>query len=335
MKRKILLAYDGSVYSDHAIADLKNIGFEKDDVEIEVISAADIFVFPSGGIPKRLINTTAVSVAVQRTESEATNALEAAKAIAYHATKRISHEFPRWKVRTFVSNDPPTWAILDRIDEKRPDLVILGSHGRTGVQRFLLGSVSQRILSEANCSVRIVKDVKKASKKQKVLVCVDNSIFSQHAIEEVATRSWPLGTEIEFLSVIEHPFLSTLIESGFTLERLVSAAQEEVEEECKKISQRCTPLFSKGTKIKIEARRGNPKHTIIDEANSWGATVLFLGAKGRTQLDTSHIGSVASTISAHSPCTIEVVRSGFPKTTAGKSSSSASRIRSSSKSKTR
>ena len=47
--------------------------------------------------------------------------------------------------------------ILDAAAESRADLIVLGSHGRKGVQRFLLGSVAENVAGHAQCSVEIVR----------------------------------------------------------------------------------------------------------------------------------------------------------------------------------
>ncbi|MCV4785306.1 universal stress protein, partial [Escherichia coli] len=53
--------------------------------------------------------------------------------------------------------DSPAWGIIKRADEWQPDLIVVGSHGRTAIERFVLGSVSQKVLYEARCSVRIAR----------------------------------------------------------------------------------------------------------------------------------------------------------------------------------
>jgi nucleotide-binding universal stress UspA family protein len=61
------------------------------------------------------------------------------------------------KVETEVSNGDPRSVIVDQAEEWSADLVVVGSHGYTGLKRFLLGSVAQSVVSHAPCSVEVIR----------------------------------------------------------------------------------------------------------------------------------------------------------------------------------
>lgn len=60
-------------------------------------------------------------------------------------------------VETEVSNGDPRSIIVDQAEEWSADLVVVGSHGYTGLKRLLLGSVAQSVVSHAPCSVEVVR----------------------------------------------------------------------------------------------------------------------------------------------------------------------------------
>jgi nucleotide-binding universal stress UspA family protein len=62
-----------------------------------------------------------------------------------------------FRVSTIVREGDPRHAILDAASDWRPDVIVLGSHGRRGLNRFLLGSVSESVARHAPCSVQIVR----------------------------------------------------------------------------------------------------------------------------------------------------------------------------------
>jgi nucleotide-binding universal stress UspA family protein len=58
---------------------------------------------------------------------------------------------------TTVREGDPRSAIVDEADDWGADLIVVGSHGRTGLTRWLLGSVAQAIVGHASCSVAVVR----------------------------------------------------------------------------------------------------------------------------------------------------------------------------------
>jgi nucleotide-binding universal stress UspA family protein len=64
------------------------------------------------------------------------------------------------KVETAVRDGHPRTVIVDEAKKWRADLIVMGSHGRTGLSRLLLGSVAQYVVSHAPCSVEVVRNRK-------------------------------------------------------------------------------------------------------------------------------------------------------------------------------
>jgi nucleotide-binding universal stress UspA family protein len=63
----------------------------------------------------------------------------------------------KFKVSTELVEGDPKSQIIDIAHEWRADMIVLGSHGRTGINRFLMGSVSQGVVRHAHCSVEIIR----------------------------------------------------------------------------------------------------------------------------------------------------------------------------------
>jgi nucleotide-binding universal stress UspA family protein len=60
-------------------------------------------------------------------------------------------------VETAVREGDPRTAVVDEADEWQADLIVVGSHGRTGLERLVLGSVAQAVVAHAHCSVEVVR----------------------------------------------------------------------------------------------------------------------------------------------------------------------------------
>ncbi len=61
-------------------------------------------------------------------------------------------------LKTLIKQGSPADEILKAAERMKSDMIVVGSHGRHGAQKFLLGSVSSKVIDHADCSVLIVKD---------------------------------------------------------------------------------------------------------------------------------------------------------------------------------
>jgi nucleotide-binding universal stress UspA family protein len=60
-------------------------------------------------------------------------------------------------VKAFVLSGKPADAIIETAKDKNADLIVVGSHGRTGLEKLLMGSVAERVIVLASCAVLVVK----------------------------------------------------------------------------------------------------------------------------------------------------------------------------------
>jgi nucleotide-binding universal stress UspA family protein len=80
---------------------------------------------------------------------------EEARTLVEHTASRL--QAAGFQATAVVAEGEARTAILDQAEKWRPDLILLGSHGRRGLDRFLLGSVSEGIARHARCSVQIAR----------------------------------------------------------------------------------------------------------------------------------------------------------------------------------
>jgi len=110
-----------------------------------------------------------------------------------------------------IKGDPKI-AILDEAERWGADLIVVGTHGYTSMQRLWLGSVSRAVVSHAKCSVEIARRRKAQGsdgKAMRILLAVDGSVFCDAAVEEIANHPWPPRSEAHVISVIRLPFTPT------------------------------------------------------------------------------------------------------------------------------
>jgi nucleotide-binding universal stress UspA family protein len=135
----------------------------------------------------------------------------------------------------------------------------------------------------------------------KILIGVDDSSFSQIAVEEIARRLWAPGTEVKILSVIETSFNATGEEAVSENPFKVARAS---------VDNATAVLRRSGNKFEIagDIIEGSPKRVILDVAESWEADLIVVGSHGRRGLDRFLLGSVSQAVALHAACSVEIVR---------------------------
>ena len=142
----------------------------------------------------------------------------------------------------------------------------------------------------------------------KILLAIDESDFSQAAIQAVSAQARPQGTEVRILHVLEPPSL--------LLGREMGANDPEFEAVWKALQDQAMALVEK-TEAKLRAagfsvspalQEGDPKSKIIDVAKEWKADLIVLGSHGRKGLQRFLMGSVAESVVRHAECSVEIVR---------------------------
>ncbi|MDQ5844696.1 MAG: universal stress protein, partial [Acidobacteriota bacterium] len=201
---KILIAYDGSDCAEAALDDLQRAGLPL-EAEAQILSVAEVWLPPPPPSSYEIVEEARqvkVPADLKRVYSKGCAAAKEAHAMAERARDRVKTNFPGWKVSADSSCGSPAWEVVFRADEWKSDLVVVGSHGRTALGRFVLGSVSQRVLTEAKCSVRIARGrIEEPGSPVRIIVGIDGSPGSEEAVRAVAARTWPPGSEAKVIIV--------------------------------------------------------------------------------------------------------------------------------------
>ena len=139
----------------------------------------------------------------------------------------------------------------------------------------------------------------------KVLLAIDDSKYSEAAIQALITQAKPKETEVRVLHVIEPIIISG--EGGYVID------WQSVTKELRKrgegiIAQAAQALRSAGFQVTTAMEEGNPKSVIGDFAAKWPADLIVMGSHGRKGLDRFLLGSVSEAVVRHAPCSVEIVR---------------------------
>lgn len=304
---KALLAYDGSACSDHAVAELPLLGLPA-EVELTVLSVADIWMPAPDTVADAVDLSLSPGLAALRIKTR--DLVDAAQEIANGGARKVRPVCPRWQVHARAVADSPGWAIVRTAEETAADWVIVGSHGRGALGRILMGSVSQRILNSARCSVHVSRPrPSHPAAPFRVLIGVDGSADSVAAVRQVAGRAWPAGTVFRLLAVLDPRLESVIAWPGiFPSEWARSHESTPREWICHMVEHFAKLLYSANLAAETAICEGDPKPEIVRQAEDFRADLLVLGAHGLHHGAQRNLGSVAGAVAARAHCSVEIVR---------------------------
>ncbi len=306
---KLLIAYDGSDCSEAAIDDLAQAGLPASG-QAMVVSVAETWLPPKDNA-EYLPENPYIEQLVAHYREKAEKLVAETQDLAERGANRVRVALPGWKVTSEGTYGSPAWEVLSRADALKPDLIVVGSHGYSAVGRLILGSISQKILTEAHCSVRVARGkVEVDEGPNRVVIGFDLSRGAQRAVESVAERTWPTGTVVRLVAVTD-PLIVTGI--GGVVPMIHESVTEINESEREWIETAAADALAKLTAVGLTASLhilvGNAKTMIVEEAENWNADSIFVGANAYgSRLERFLIGSTSAAVAARAHCSVEVVR---------------------------
>lgn len=295
---KILIGYDGSECANRALNDLGRAGLPQ-DVEAIVLTVAESWLPPPPPSGYEIVEATFEGPlsAGETPEARTALAIESAYEMALQAKKLVVSCFPSWCVHADVCYGSPARELLKRAGKWKPDLVVVGSHGRSALGRLILGSVSQRVVTEAACSVRVARGILEAKDGPVRLVIGVNGLpGADAAVQAVAARAWPRGSQMRLVTAFEgFQMYAAGSADKFARARLIQEAAKE-------------RLQAADLEVSCIIEEEDPKHLLIKEAEAWGADSLFVGATELGRIGRWLLGSVSTAVVSRAHCSVEVVR---------------------------
>ncbi len=282
-KIKILVAYDGSASARAALADMQVAGLPM-NVDALVVSVAE----KSLPLP--------AAAAVQSTVSHYTlnhyaKILSQARDLASQACEYLRSQFPTWSINQEARLGSAAEEILNKADKWQPELIVVGAQGITAHGAFTLGSISQTIIQEACCSVRVGRAPRrKRDSPVKLIIGIDGSENACAAAEKVAKGVWPRGSEVRLVTAIDS-------------ENMKAIAHAQDLQQSPKLQ-----LLQMGLNVSNIIRFGNPKKILWAQSQQFDADCIYLGSVGRVGFNRIIIGSVAMAMAARANCAVEIVR---------------------------
>lgn len=235
--------------------------------------------------------------------------------------KKLADQFlpPSLHPTVLVKEGNPAEEILTTLKKEAIDLAVLGTRGLSGVKRFLLGSVSDRVLQESPCPVLIARGSgRRTSRGMRIVLATDGSSEADLAVRFINQLTFPPQSELVLFHVVERTDYS-VVQDDYRILGMGPAGLDTVREWEKDFysrKQKAKMDFLQKTgkklqigKVKIEkVPVGYAAEEIIKAATRFRADLLVVGSRGLSGMKRTILGSVSSRVARYAPCSVLVVR---------------------------
>ncbi len=289
---RVLFATDFSACADRAMGyALSLAGIWK--AELRVMTVLELY---PGMDPDYTVN----KMYLDHLRSEANRQLSAVEARAKAAGQPVT-----MRIETGI----PSQAVQTVAESIGADLLVVGTHGRTGLDHVLIGSTAERVVRMSPCPVLAVKADKGAASAaatstiKRIVVPIDLSTCSLDALEYAVQFAKPLGATITILHAMEPV--------AYGLDFSLSHAKEWKEQRDyleKRLGVLAACLTAHGIQADHVLKPGLPADSIASYVTQQKFDLMIMGTHGRRGISHVLVGSIAGAMLRHAPCPVLTIR---------------------------
>ncbi len=200
-------------------------------------------------------------------------------------------------------------SIMQHAHDNQVDLIVMSSHGRSGLNRWVYGSVAERILSQAPCPTLIINARQQTWQPvpKRILVPLDGSSLAEKALSVARELAADLGSELRLLQVTTSGHMR--LETGSMAEVFDEIENQEANDAQAYLQRVAASVDLADVHTAVNVSRGTVAETIIDYAAQNGTELIVMSSHGRTGLRRWVYGSVAEKVLRGACCATMIVRS--------------------------
>lgn len=191
--------------------------------------------------------------------------------------------------RTTVELGTPHEAIKARVDRSDTDLVAMGTHGRTGLDRLLLGSVTERALRTLDVPVLAVPGPDAVAAVDDILVPTDGSTGSERAAEHACALADAFDATVHALAVVDVQSMAAGGTGALAVPDILDSLEERRSNDVDRVSEYADDY---GLDFESRVAEGTPQRAICDYADERDADLIAMGTHGREGVKRFFLGSV-------------------------------------------
>ncbi|ELZ14857.1 universal stress protein UspA-like protein [Natrinema thermotolerans DSM 11552] len=260
------------------------------DAMVHVVSVVDVSaaggVFDAGGVSPAF---------VERLEDEAAAAVE-----------RIETMTDTDRVRSAVLKGSPAATILEYVGEHDIDLIAMGTHGRTGVNRYLTGSVTERVVRQSGVPVmtaRVTERSEWAGGYDEILLPTDGSEPAAAAVDHALAIATRADATVHVVSVVDVSTVAgrpSIMAPNDILAQFESDAETAVETVA-------AAVRDAGLDVETHVQKDIPSQGLLEYVDDHDIDLVAMGTHGRTGFDRVLLGSTTERFVRRAPVPVLAV----------------------------
>jgi nucleotide-binding universal stress UspA family protein len=219
-----------------------------------------------------------------------------------------------------IAEGNPAAVILAMARDIAADLLVLGTHGRSGFERWVLGSVTEKVLRTATCPVltvppRVGGEASESAGFRRIVCASDFSECSTHAIEYAVSLAEAAHAALTLVHVVEPPpdIPREVHENVLAGPRNFRECIALVEEEGRALLKAAVPEDVRRTvPVETVLATGKPYREILRIAAEHTADLIVVGVHGRGAIDRMFFGSTTQHLVRQAACPVLTIRTGQP-----------------------
>jgi nucleotide-binding universal stress UspA family protein len=232
------------------------------------------------------------------------------------ALRAAEDEMPKWSqsvtaagvsVATLIERGSPVRHILERAAALPADLVVMGTHGRSGFERLVLGSVTEKVLRKAPCPVMAVPPAAVSAGKlpyTRLLCPVDFSDSSEAALQFACSLAEEADARLTIVHVFDWRPDDDLLTARFDTVEYFEVLEQEARERLDRLVTDETRVWCRPETV---TAHGKPYREVLALADANDVDLIVLGVRGRNPIDLALFGSTANQIVRRARCPVLTV----------------------------
>jgi nucleotide-binding universal stress UspA family protein len=279
MYQTLLVPTDGSEHAERAAEHALRFA-RVFDATVHLVTAVDVEseggLFSAGGVSEEFL---------EQHEEQARKTISEVESLAESDDD----------VRTAVVRGKPSEGILDYADETDADLVFMGTHGRTGLNRYVTGSVTERVVRQSDAPVFTVRATERSvigDGYDRIMIPTDGSDCAAAAVDHGIAIGKKYEATVHVVNVVDIRAMSGTSEAPLQND-LLETTEEQGEDATEAVAERAREA---GLDVTTALEKGTPAVSLLDYADENGIDLIAMGTHGRRGLDRYFLGSTTTRV---------------------------------------